>query len=260
MKKKGNPAFALAVAGVMLAMVGAGWVMLVGPQRSKANKLGHEVADARAQLAAAQASQTPSTTQPIRVADLFRLSRAMPDQADVPDLLLQLSEIAAETGITFKSITPHAPVVVTNYEQIPIDLVFQGRFYDLSDFLYRLRNLVGVHQGTLDAVGRLFSVDSISFAQGDTIQFPLVEAKLTVEAFVFGNGTPPPVPASTPPPSPTTAAAPVTPAAPSSAPTDTGTTPVPAVPKGQKPLPIPSVPTVPTVTLPSNAKAIGRLR
>jgi hypothetical protein len=251
--KKRSPAFVLVIAGVVLVMVGAGWFMLIAPQRAKATKLTHEVADARAQLAAAQAAQSPSTkTQPIRVADLFQLSRAMPDQPDVPDLLLQLSEIAGETGITFTSITPHDPVLVSSYEQIPIDLVFQGRFYDLSDFLYRLRNLVGVHQGTLDAVGRLFSVNSISFAEGDTIKFPQVEAKLTVYAFVFGNGTPPPVP--TPTQAAPLSTVPSAPVAPSSAPTDKGTTPVPAVPKGQKPLPIP------TVTLPSSANALGVVR
>jgi hypothetical protein len=250
--KKRSPAFVLVLAGVVLVMVGAGWFLLISPQRAKATKLTHEVADARAQLAAAQTAQSPSTTQPIRVADLFQLSRAMPDQPDVPDLLLQLSQIAAETGITFTSITPHDPVVASNYEQIPIDLVFQGRFYDLSDFLYRLRNLVGVHQGTLDAVGRLFSVNSISFAEGDTITFPQVEAKLTVYAFVFGNGTPPPVP--TPTQAAPLSTVPSAPVAPSTAPTDKGTTPVPAVPKGQKPLPIP------TVTLPSSANALGMVR
>ncbi len=73
--KKRSPAFVLVIAGVVLVMVGAGWFMLIAPQRAKATKLTHEVADARAQLAAAQASQSPSTkTQPIRVADLFQLA------------------------------------------------------------------------------------------------------------------------------------------------------------------------------------------
>src|SRR6185312_2488431 len=106
-------------------------------------------------------------------ADLFQLSRAMPDKPDLPDVLLQLSEIARETGVTFKSITPSAPVATVTYQQLPIDLVFEGHFYDLADFLYRVRNLVGVHEGQLDATGRLYAVDSVSLDEGQ-VKFPEV--------------------------------------------------------------------------------------
>jgi hypothetical protein len=73
--------------------------------------------------------------------------------------------------------------------------VFEGRFYDLSDFLYRLRNLVGVHDGVLNATGRLFTVGAISFDQGSR-QFPQVKATLTVSAYVFGDGTTTTVPST----------------------------------------------------------------
>ena len=59
--------------------------------------------------------------QPIRVADLFKLSRAMPDRTDIPSVLLQLSEISAETGVSFQSITPHDAVfdkVVSNVQEV----------------------------------------------------------------------------------------------------------------------------------------------
>ena len=48
--------------------------------------------------------------------------------------------------------------------------------------------------GVLNATGRLFSVDSITFNQGQAT-FPQVKASLTVSAYVFGDGTAPPVPA-----------------------------------------------------------------
>jgi hypothetical protein len=115
-------------------------------------------------------------------------------------VLLQLSEISSETGVSFQSITPHDPVPQGAYERISIDLVFQGHFYDLSDFLYRLRNLVGVHAGVLNATGRLFSVDSISFDEGE-LSFPQVKAALTVSAYVFGDGTFTSAPTVTVPPS-----------------------------------------------------------
>ena len=102
------------------------------------------------------------------------------------------------------------------YQQIGIDLAFEGRFYDLSDFLYRLRNLVAVHGGALNATGRLFSVDSIAFDQG-SLHFPQVKATLTVSAYNFGDGTAAPVPAA---------------ATASTAPASEGSQPIPAAPPG----------------------------
>jgi Pilus assembly protein, PilO len=189
-KTPGAAKTGMLVVGLVLA-VAVGWFVAIGPKRSEAARLSTEIADTQAQIDAAQGPTAPGAA-PIRVADLFELSRAMPDRVDIPNVLLQLSTIAGETGVSFESITPHDPVQLGDYQQIGIDLVFEGRFYDLSDFLYRLRNLVGVHDGTLAATGRLFSVDSIAFDEGQ-LQFPQVKAGLTVSAYVFGDGTAEPI-------------------------------------------------------------------
>jgi Pilus assembly protein, PilO len=177
---------AMVIVAVVVA-IAVGWFGAIAPKRSEASKLGAQIDETRLQIAGAQHGGG-TQVQPIRIADLFELSRAMPDRADMPSVLLQLSEVAAETGVNFQSITPHDPVQVGAYQQVDIDLVFEGHFYDLSDFLYRLRNLVGVHGGVLDATGRLFSVQAISFGEGD-LKFPYVKASLTVSAYVFGDGT-----------------------------------------------------------------------
>jgi hypothetical protein len=180
-------------AAIVTALV-VGWFLVIAPKRSETTKLQTRIDETRAQIAAAQTGRSPTRVPTIRVAELFKLSRAMPNTADITGVLLQLSNVAGETGVTFQSITPHDPVSLGAYQQVGIDLTFQGRFYDLSDFLYRLRNLVSVHEGVLDATGRLFSVDSLAFEQG-ALTFPQVKATLTVSAYVFGNGTAAPVPA-----------------------------------------------------------------
>jgi hypothetical protein len=220
MSKLPTPAkIGLLVACLLLALV-AGWFLLISPKRSDVKSLKQEINDTREQISAAHGIRTP--TQPaIRVADLFKLSRAMPNTADIPGVLLQISHVAQETGVTFQAITPHDPASLGAYQQIPIDLTFQGRFYDLSDFLYRLRNLVDVHEGVLNATGRLFSVDSITLNQGE-LNFPQVKATLTVSAYVFGDGTAPPVPSGL---APAGSVAQTTPAV-------TGTQPIPPVPAG----------------------------
>jgi hypothetical protein len=188
MSKLPTSAKALLVVAALAVALAVGWFVVIAPKRSEASKLARQIDDTRALIAAAQSGGSETQVQPIRVADLFQLSRAMPDRSDIPGVLLQLSEISAETGVNFQSITPHDPVQLGAYQQVGIDLVFQGHFYDLSDFLYRLRNLVGVHNGVLAATGRLFSVDSIAFNEGE-LQFPQVKATLTVSAYVFGDGT-----------------------------------------------------------------------
>jgi len=220
MSKLPTPAkIGLLVAGVVLAVI-AGYLLLISPKRSDVKSLKQEINDTRDQIAAAHGVQTP--TQPaIRVADLFKLSRAMPNTADIPGVLLQISHVAQESGVSFQAITPHDPVSLGAYQQIDIDLTFQGRFYDLSDFLYRLRNLVDVHDGVLNATGRLFSVDSITLNQGE-LNFPQVKATLTVSAYVFGDGTSPPVPSGIVPEGSSI----------SSTPPGTSTQPIPPVPAG----------------------------
>jgi Tfp pilus assembly protein PilO len=198
MKKLPTPAkVALLLAAFVTALL-AGWFVAVAPKRSEAAKLQTDIESVQSEIAAAQSAQTPAHAPSIRVADLFNLSRAMPSTADIPGVILQLSHVADETGVSFQSITPGGPVVLGSYRQLPINLVFEGRFYDLADFLYRLRNLVAVHGGALHATGRLFTVDSITFDQG-SLEFPQVKATLTVSAYNFGDGTTPTAPVAASP-------------------------------------------------------------
>ena len=220
--------------GLLLVALIVGWMMIIAPKRHEASKLAAEIDATRIQITELQSGGSESSVQPIRVADLFDLSRAMPDRADIPSVLLQLSQIAAETGVSFQSITPHDPVTMGPYQQVSIELAFQGLFYNLSDFLYRLRNMVGVHQGVLSSTGRLFSVDSIAFSEGK-LKFPEVSATLTVSAYVFGDGTftfePTIAPTPTPTPTPDGATPETTP--PAAVPqTNEGSQPIPAAPPG----------------------------
>lgn len=218
MKKLPMPAKLGLLAGAVIAALVAGWFVVVAPKRSEAAKLRTQIEDVRSEIADRHSARSPERPNAIRVADLFNLSRAMPSSVDIPGVILQLSRVSKETGVSFQAITPRDPVVLGSYRQIPINLVFEGRFYDLADFLYRLRNLVAVHGGALHATGRLFTVDSIAFDQG-SLEFPQVKATLTVSAYNFGDGTTPAAPAPAP-------------ASPLSASASEGSQPIPAAPSG----------------------------
>jgi hypothetical protein len=190
---------ALIVLGFLLAALG-GWFGVIGPQRSKAAHLDKQIADTNSAIAAARALTLEAKQGgQIRVADLYRLTKAMPDEVDMPGILLELNQVAEDTGITFDQISPSTTATaISGYLAIPITLEFDGNFYDLSDFLYRLRNLVDVRQGTLDATGRLFAIDEIDYAEAPPpAGFPQIHAHLIVDAFVYGSGTAPTVAAPT---------------------------------------------------------------
>ena len=180
---------ALAVVAA-LAVAAAGWFFVVSPQRARSGELDSEIAAAQKQLDDHRAATLRAgSVQKIQVADLFRLSKAMPDRADMSGVLLELNRIAADTGITFESISPQTAVPISGYQAVPIQLTFKGNFYNLSDFLYRLRTLVHVNDGRLAATGRLFAIDTLDFAESQE-GFPRITATLVVDAFVYGTGVP----------------------------------------------------------------------
>jgi type IV pilus assembly protein PilOP len=201
-----NKVTVAAAAAIVLVSLLA-YLVVVGPKRSRVGELEDQVADTRLELAQARidAARTPDTP-PVPVGQLSRLNDAMPNQTDMPGLLLELARVAHESGISFDSITPAELVVGTGFQKIPVSLVFQGNFFELSDFLFRLRNLVQIRDNRLDVDGRLFSVDAIDFGQG-TRQFPQIQATVTANAFVFGGTPPAATPAPTPPPAEPTGSA-----------------------------------------------------
>jgi Tfp pilus assembly protein PilO len=198
MKNLPKPA-ALAIVIVSLLVVSAaGYFLLISPQRSKSASLAEEAQSVQAEILARRVASKQSTQEePIRVADLFRVSKAMPSTDDMPGVMLELNRIARETGIRFESITPQDPADVGGYQRRSIDLVFDGNFYELSDFLFRLRSLVRVRGGELEASGRLFTVNSLNFVESERA-FPQIKATLSLNSFVYGSGDAEPAPAAAP--------------------------------------------------------------
>lgn len=221
MKRKLSPkALHGIVGGGLLVYFLFGWFVIVGPKRSAAESLRTESEQVESAINTARANLArKDDAQPIAVADIFRLATAMPSVTDMPGILLELSRIAQESGIEFNAITPQASEVVGPYQTVPIVLQFDGNFYELSDFLFRLRTLVGVRHNQLEATGRLFAIDTIDFAEA-AVGFPEITAKLTVNAFVFGSSAPanplpvPPAPEVAVPPAAAEPGAAVPPATP----------------------------------------------
>ena len=188
-KKKLPQSAQIGIAVVVLLLLALiGYFAVVKPQKGKAADLATQIAAQDKQIEEARALLAKSKdAQKVRVADLFRLTKAMPDQPDEAGIVLELTNVARQSGITFQSIAPQGSTPLSGYQVVPINVVFDGNFFQLTDFLFRLRNLVDVRRGALAANGRLFTVDTIQFDEGAR-KFPQVQASLTVDAYIYGTG------------------------------------------------------------------------
>jgi Tfp pilus assembly protein PilO len=187
----------LQIGGVVVGLLLVGFLahhFVVAPQGAKAARIQTQIDATQAQIYQRKADLKAAGKPPtIAVADLFKLSRAMPDRSDMPGIILTLSQVAREAGISFQLIEPvvGAPVDTTasGYQTQRIHLLFNGDFYGLSDFLYRLRSLVVVHDGKLAATGRLFNTDTVIFNVPQD-SFPNISAELYVNAYVYQPAPP----------------------------------------------------------------------
>ena len=200
------------VIGLAILIVAAvAYMLVIRPKRAEAGRLDDQIAEMQMKVTAAQlASRPQQQASTIKVADVFEVSKAMPDTDDMPGIILDLNSVAEATGIRFLSIQPSAPTPKTGYSAIEITLTFEGNYFDLTDFLFRLRNLVTVRDGRLSSAGRLFTLDTLSMKEGKN-GFPSINAGLTVSAYVYGapDGTAPiaPAPSTATPPPPADASA-----------------------------------------------------
>ena len=194
------------VIGLAIVIVAAiAFMVVIRPKRAEAGRLDEQIAEMQMKVSAAElASRPQQQASAIKVADVFEVTKAMPDTDDMPGIILDLNSVAEATGIKFVSIQPSAATPKTGYTAIGITLTFEGNYFDLTDFLFRLRNLVTVRDGRLSSSGRLFTLDTLSMKESDT-GFPNISANLTVSAYVFGvseaDATAVP-PVTTPPPPP----------------------------------------------------------
>lgn len=181
---------ALLVGGFLLVALIV-YFAAIAPKRSTAAKLKQQTAAVQAQIAQNRSTAFAKALPAVRAASVFSLSKAMPTQLETANVILQLNQLAVDSGISFDAIMPTATSSTTStlgvtpdpFAAEPIQVKFTGSFYNFLAFLQRLRNLVRVENGHLNAVGRLFDVSDVSFAAGPK-GFPQVQTTLTVNAFV----------------------------------------------------------------------------
>ena len=226
------------VATVLLLVALIGYFTLIAPKQSTASSLKQQTAVVEAQINSNKSSAFTQALPAVRSASVFSDTQAMPNTLDTPDVLISLSQLASDSGISFDQISPvgsgsttstsaaagvPATVSTDPFAVEPIQAKFTGSFYDLLSFLQRMRNLVRVQNGRLFTAGRLFDVTDVTLAEGPK-QWPQVSATLMIDEFVPQALVAPTTPSTTDTTSTTTSTTTTTSDSTSAAPSTSGGT------------------------------------
>jgi Tfp pilus assembly protein PilO len=176
-----------------LAICAIGWFALVAPERSKVGGLSGQITVAQTELTIAEGAKSRPGTSPFRASDLFRLAKAMPSAYDMPGIVIELRNLAAQSTVELTGVRPGTVVPLTlGYSALPLAVTVTGRYTAVSRFMGLLSK--GVQQvggARLQVGGRLFDADSIQLQAGTPTDS--LSATLSLVAFVYtGNILPAP--------------------------------------------------------------------
>jgi hypothetical protein len=108
---------------------------------------------------------------------------------------------------------------------VPLQLAFEGNFFNLADFFHRIKRFVRVANDNVRVSGRLLTVEGVRWASDEDI-FPMLRAEITATIYLSpkvqgvtagatpqGPATATPAAGTPPPASPTPPVAPAAPTA-----------------------------------------------
>jgi len=167
------------LAGVALVAILAGaWFLLVSPLRTDIADTNAAIAEQKVKLSEAEAklaqAQTTRAEGQKNQARLMELAKMVPQADQVPSLLVQIQDLADQSGIDFISISPGDPDEAGGFQIIPLTLSFSGSYFNLSDFAYRVEQLCA-------GPGRLMTVKSVQL-KIDTAATTSADSGATTEA------------------------------------------------------------------------------
>jgi Tfp pilus assembly protein PilO len=174
---------------VVLAVLAAGWMLVVSPERNKASKLDAQVTSAKAQLSSAEGELSSARSAQEQYASAYssivNLGKAVPAEEEVPSLIYQLSQATHQQNVEFASIaSPITPGAATpgaatpgavgaaagataaaGFSQMPFTFVFNGHFFELERLFNRLTAFTDrTATGALQVRGRLLTIQSVKLA------------------------------------------------------------------------------------------------
>jgi hypothetical protein len=210
MTQRDHTLIGLVVAALLVA---AAWFLVLAPQRKEASRLSDDVAverqsltqaqrDAAAGLAAKRGYDRAYTT-------VARLGAAVPEDDNVPSLLLQVEQAAEASRIDFRelqvgqgsgaaappvpapatqaataTLPPGAAVGAAGFPTMPFSFTFTGDFFRMSDFIGRLERFLVVNNRRMLVRGRFMTIDGIALIAAPD-GFPRIQASVAATAYLL---------------------------------------------------------------------------
>ena len=136
--------FILTVVGsvlLILIMVAA----LVYPSFKSLGRLDNEIAQARSEVSGAKSmlAQRQAIKNRSAATDLkwLTLANQVPDNPDLPALIIELQDTAFDSGVQLVEVTPSLPVSEGAFFTVPITVRILGTWADTIDYLQRVAKL-----------------------------------------------------------------------------------------------------------------------
>ncbi|HEU5064172.1 MAG TPA: hypothetical protein VFT79_13630 [Solirubrobacterales bacterium] len=214
----------LILAMIAIALLAAGfWMLLLSPEREEADKLGKQVETLEASLSSheAEVQQALAAQEefPRNYEELVVLGKAVPADDDTASLIVQVNRIAESAGVEFRNLKlatagGEAPAPVAAEETtgstgsasptevaastlplgasigpaglavMPYELVFDGEFFEVADFIKGLDSLVETEAGQVTVNGRLFTISGFSLEPRQNKQFPALQATFFITTYL----------------------------------------------------------------------------
>jgi Tfp pilus assembly protein PilO len=164
---------------VLVAVLGAAWMLVVSPERKKAGEVAGQIAAAQSQLASAEGSVTSARAAQSKYAtayaSLVNLGKAVPATQEVPALILQLTQASSEKNVDFASITSSsssgtsgstaAAAASASFTQLPFTFTFEGSYFDLEHLFNKLTDFATTSaSGEIQVSGRLLTIQSVKLS------------------------------------------------------------------------------------------------
>jgi Tfp pilus assembly protein PilO len=206
----------LLLAVPLLAVVVGFYFMVLAPKQDKAKKLDAEVTQLRTDVQTQQAEADKGIAArknfPQDYHRLVVMGKAVPVDDETASLIVQINRIANDSGVSFRKIdlaqststsstTAVAPTTTgaptetaasllpigatvgsANLPVLPYNLSFHGNYFQIADFMAGIDSLVSAGKETVQADGRLVTIDAFKVAPPPTGSG--LDADLSVTTFV----------------------------------------------------------------------------
>jgi Tfp pilus assembly protein PilO len=182
-------------------LVVAAWLVIVQPKRNQASSLNTQISSAQSQLANAQAqvatAEANKAAYPKNYAQYTLLGEAAPSDPDVGSLIYQISHAAAQTAVTFRTLSlaasstataSPASIATAALPTLPFQFTFDGNFFNLSNFFLKLQRFVTATSNEVAVSGRLLNLNSIQFGAGPN-GFPGMTATVQATSYMAPAST-----------------------------------------------------------------------